>query len=54
MTARQQIIINNQVELDRMKRELGLFPTMRIERTGNKPIGSSNLRSLNENLIKKR
>lgn len=53
MTARQRTIINNQVELDRMKRELGLFPTMRIERTG-KPIGSSNLRSLNENLIKKR
>lgn len=54
MTERQQRIINNQVELDRMKRELGLLPIMRIERTNGKSSDGFNLRSLNLNLIKKR
>lgn len=53
MTERQQRIINNQVELDRMKRELGLLPTMRIERTNGKSSDGFNLRSLNLGLLKK-
>lgn len=55
MTPLQRQIQENFRELDRMKKNLGIKPTMKVTHVGITPTKSTfDLRSLNQNLAKKR
>lgn len=52
MATRQQVL-ESLISLERVKREMGILPKMELLKTGNKSIGTFDLRELNKDIIKK-